>query len=383
MKTFYAFFCVFTKMYLKTKTFILAVILLPIITMGLIDVFNQEEVNNGLLFGVHFEKDSDLSSAVWEKLSHNEDMQFKLYDNDYDIRNDVSMGEICAGYIFDEDFSANIEAVEIKNLVEVVRMEDDIYSKYAVQTIVAVVYEELVPYIANNYLEEQEIYLKMPFIVDEIQKEKSKDTIFKVELSYIDGKEIPVEENTLAFSIIKGFVCIFLMVFSMISTIFISDNDGKQSLFAPHMGEIKLKIMSVMPIYFFGTLTGVVSLILTDLFLENMPIDLSYEIGMLVVYEIAMLIFAILISKVVKQNIIALLIPFVIVFVVITHPIFIDIPTFLPSLKSILIFFPSYLYVGFNDVSGMNFVFIYSLYIILICLSYSKFNIFSLTKGKR
>ena len=73
-----------------------------------------------------------------------------------------------------------------------------------------------------------------------------------------------------------------------------------------------------------------------------MQFNIIKGIGIIGAYQIALFIIAFLLVYVVKKDVIVLLMPIMILFVIVTHPIFIDITTYIPEMKKIVGYLPTY-----------------------------------------
>lgn len=363
MKTIQTFFCIYAKVYLKSKSFIFAMAMLPILTLSLIYFYNQQESTDNLFFGLHFQELTDHSSAsqaIETALLTHENFQFLLYDTDDALYEDVIAGNVSAGFVFDENFSMHMQNRKINELVTVLKLENELYSKFVMQSVISAVYTELVPYIVSDYLLKKEITPDMVSIVDAIHTEKNKDTIFAVDIQVIntDTLEIldtPEITTDLSLPILKGMICIFLLFISVSFLILPSKKEIQEThaLFISLLGAFKYHLLVSLPLYFFSTLTAIISLLLIHYCLNTVAVtdfNLLKEILLVLLYQLSLFIATTCIAKILKKEFIIALLPFFIVFVIVTHPVILNMSMFFPSITYLLSPFPTYLYLGFDEV---------------------------------
>lgn len=383
MKTFKVFFNTYTKLYFKNKFFLFTLLMLPILTLCLTIFFNNAtNTENSLVFGVYFEEKSELSQNIETQLLNNKDMNFKIY-NDYDIIvEDVVSGVLGAGYTFNKDFFYNVENIKLGDLVDVISLNNSIYAKHSTQTVLSALYKEISPYISQSYLLKHKLNVSYLDLVEMIANEKTKDNVFKLNFSYINdnynsnnsNNSDYLEENKFAISCIRGIICLFLFFLTIIAMLMTSDENNEHkyySIFIPYISELKLKFYTIFPIYFFGGISAIISLIIMMLCLNQTNFNFVLEITMLLVYQLTSIIFALLISKILKKELLVLYSPFLIIFLIITHPIIIDISMIFPKIKYFLFCLPTYFYLCIESTNLIIFIFIQFVCISLILKLYA------------
>lgn len=342
MRTFNAFFVVFMKKYIQNKLFIISLLLLPLsvwITVGIFE--NSSE--NSFKISVYFEEKTQIGDNIIEKMLENQQIIFELAQNQQEIYDKIVNEDSVCGYIFPKDFEKNIENLRLSDVVISQSLEGNAYSKFTDIVVYSYVFEEIAPFISKNKLKDYEIELDLAEAYKEI--ENSQDEGFSSIITYANGNLNENEENSYV-SIIFGEICILLLVLSFISTIYCS-NTREDMLFLPILGEFKLRLFKSAPIYFLSTLFAVISII----FIDNSNFNLFYEIFKIILYQISLFLCSFLIMQVISKNIAILFMPILLIFVVITHPIFMDISLLFLPVKDIFKFLPTYQYLNFEIYS--------------------------------
>lgn len=402
------FFNIFLKTYLKSKTLIICFLLLPI-SLGLFITSLNLEEHTKLLIGIHVTGEDYL--GIIEELIVDETMDFEIVDNKEWIYDSVTNGVFDIGYIFDfeagfneqinkiisnnenydsivveneekltlntilngaslSEFTSilNSSIFDISSLVTVVKLEGDFYYKYINNVIFSVVFEKIVPYLGISTLNDYGIYEDIEEFKKLIDNYSVADNSFHIEINNIEHSSNVDFENNISepiFKIIKGIICIYLVILSLISLIYLNIEDD--NLFKCCMSSYQLKLNIIAPIYFIGIMISLISLIVSSN-LISVDINLIEEVYRLIMFQISLLLFSIIFSKFISKEIMLVFIPFVVLFILVTHPIFIDLQVVFPILSNIswiLNIFSSYIY-----LSNLNFILFLYVFLELIILSF-------------
>ena len=196
------------------------------------------------------------------------------------------------------------------------------------------------PYIASRSLKRYEIEMKPSELIEEINYYDENG--FEIEVEYNEGNEEESKGGSYIFNIVLGLICIFLLILACIAIIYSYNNADESDRLIAYIPKWKNRIYKVIPIYIYGFASAIVTLVISYFLLKDMQFNIIKGIGIIGAYQIALFIIAFLLVYVVKKDVIVLLMPIMILFVIVTHPIFIDITTYIPEMKKIVGYLPTY-----------------------------------------
>lgn len=362
------FFYIFSKKFVKIKMFVFCILMLPISVFILSSIFNSsQDLESNINIGVVFEDLENLEDMFISNININ-------FYNNYDLLYEsIIKNNIAVGYVFKDGFYNELEQIEVgdisslESLVQVIKLENEYIDGYINNIVLSGVYQEIIPYVSNARLLDNEVDLGIVNIKNQIDYYNNSKNNFKLEYIIIENNNI-IESNNLSNNniiIIKGTIGIFLLALSLIGAIYISDLNKAIVLFKPYLGEIELKIYALLPIYVYGTIAGVISIFILSnnmgsvssigsmsdniISLEIIKLLLLQAVYMLLIIVLVMLLNKILVlanSSLNPENIIILLMPFIILFNLIIHPIFIDITKFISEIEYILKLSPLWYYLS-------------------------------------
>ncbi len=345
MKTFNTAFIIYTKRYFSNALFLICLFTLPI-TVFFVCQLALNPGESSIKAGLHFEDGSDISDLFYEKISDNNKYQFILFDDREALETEVKNQNLNMGYVFSQDFSQNIQSGRINNSVTTIRYENDLYHNFVSEEIFNVIFEIMAPYIAKNYMEENLDIVSLDEINRSINYYKTQETAFEINLVNLEGQNIQITEDfSSSFSLINGIICIFLFALSLICNMSIN---GTNTLFSNYAGSITARIYSILPVFFFSTLSAIISLFIPMFILNYESYNILFEIFKLIILQSLLFLSCITLSKIINRNIFSVLFPFLIILIFITHPVIFDIRTIFPSAEYLLNFLPTYFYLNFN-----------------------------------
>lgn len=333
---FSTFLRIYTKRYLKMKIFIICIIILPIIIFALTEL---KDAPNDIKIAIVFLQESEISQRIQTDLQSKQEINFVVLDDYEQVYNMVISKEIVAGYVFPKDLEYKVKESDINDIVEVVRLNDEIYSKFISPLIISAIYQQFTPYVSQNMLSEQEILTEIDSIYDGIENYKNSDKRFTISISNIQTDEL--EEVPESLALYKGVICVVLTLLSLIAMIYCSDIKGERLLLL-YIPKLICKFYMVAPVYLFGTISGAISLIVLSYNMDN--VNLFSEIIGLVILQLSLMVISVVLSNVIKKELTILMVPFILISVIVTHPIIFDITLFVPELSSKLKLLPTYMY---------------------------------------
>ncbi len=360
MNAFSRFFAVYLSIYVKTKSFLVLLVLLPISVIAVAvlseNYADEVAVSVAVCLGEQAENGDEILTKIKTTLEENDDIDFVFLQDSEELYDKIKTEEVVVGYILQENFSERIANLDYDEIVKRVNLENNPYAIFVDRIVLSTIFDALIPYISQKQLADLELYYDISDVEEQVDF-YDKDG-FSVEISYMNGEKIAdkiASSDAFAVKLIYGIISLYLLVISLSAAAFCADKKDSSSLFSPFLGRTKLQFYKLTPVFFLAYIFAIISLIVAFVRYKNADINLAFDIVNLTFYQISLLISSVLVSKYVKKEVTIVLIPFVIVFAVVTHPILIDITTFLPVIKPILQIFPSYNYLlcDFNSILRM------------------------------
>ncbi len=341
MITFKMFFTVFSKKLLKNILFMICLTLLPIIVF-FVSSLSMSEQNTSISAGIYLSEQHELEKQVSKNLLLNAKYKFTVFDSLDDLVKSVESAEVDLGYVFNENFTANLQNGKLSELVTVIKYPNNLYHNFVSEELFSEIFKTATPYIAENFLNGIKLHYPLESIENSINYYKSLENAFEIEVLSADfGSD---EQNSGSLQSLYGVICIFVFALAFISNMQVSVS---KTLFKTKVSTLRLKIYSVLPFYFFSLVSGLVSLVIINIVLSPTDFSLMFEFFRLFVYQILLLAFFLTLSLFINRDVFCILFPFILILLLITHPIIIDIGAFVPSIEDYLKFLPSYFYLNF------------------------------------
>ncbi len=344
MNTFKMFFLVFFKRCIKNKAFIVCLLSLPIVVGWMVYTAASQE-QSGITVGLYFESHFAEVENIVQNLKQNKAYTFIVQDSKETLQEKVASEELTVGYIFAEDFEEKLKSSNFNSLIEVVKYPNNLYYRFVNESVTNEVLSIASPYIAQNYLEKQGHRPDIDMINESMFTYKEDENAFGIVVEGMDAQNMPKNDNSHVISLTRGVIALYLLVISWMGSLWV---DEKNTLFVPHIGKTRLAAYILSPIYVMASVAAVVSLLLVKYGLGIAYVSMLQEIFLLLYYQAMLFITTMLISYILKKEVRIVILPFLVLFVALSHPILIDMRAFMPILSYILPIFPSYHYMQFS-----------------------------------
>lgn len=338
------FFTINFKKIIKNPLFILTLIILPLCIFAILEV-TKGDIENSFDVLVLFEKESEITDSIYEELLKIEYVNVVKAMSREEVEHKVVNETVQIGYIFDKNFDQNIYSNDLKEAIEMISLQDNPYSKIVNFLVFLTCYEQMIPYISSNELSSYDINLEIELIKQEIENYRVDKSIVGVIYVNEDG-QLDVEDSQVIYlPLLQGMICIFLLILSLASSIS-TVKTSEDSLMLAIMDDFKLKLYKSVPMYVLSTCFAIISMYI--IYANGFDIDFSFEIIKIICYQVALFLLNYIITKLLSKDIVILIMPIVVIATIITHPIILDISTYIPNLKTILEVFPTYQYLRFD-----------------------------------
>lgn len=341
-----SFFTIFLKEYLKNPIFIISLFIIPITTCVTSYMITSEN-ENSFCVTLYFEEDNEMNRRISENLLENKEITFIIAEDRDELVEDIVNQHSVVGYIFPKGLEEELNELNLKKIISSVNLEGSMYLKFTNVIVYSAVYQEITPYLAKNKLNFYDIEAEYGDLYDQI---KSYDNYFE-SIIVSNHLEVQLEDTHKYSSLIFGEICILLTILSFITTIF-SYNVRKDAPFIHVLGNLQLQFYITAPIYFLSTISGILSIFTLQIIGEEYHI--VYEILRIICFQITLFLFNYVVAQLVSIYLFILFLPFSVIFIVVTHPIFLDITLYFTNIRNYIRFLPTYQYLDFQVFEWMK-----------------------------
>ncbi len=344
MNTFKMFFIVFFKKCIKNKAFIVCLLSLPMVVGWMVYTATSQE-QSGITVGLYFEAPFVEMENIVQNLQQNTAYTFTMEDSKESLEEKVASEELSLGYVFVEDFEENVQNASFNSLIEVVKYPNNLYYRFVNESVTNEILSMASAYIARNYLENQGHQADINLIKESIFAYREGENAFGIVVEGMNAQDISQNDNLHVMNIARGVIAVYLLVISWMGSLWVSE---KNTLFAPYIGKLRLAAYTLSPIYALSGVAAVISLFVIKYGLGLSDISMLEEICLLVYYQLMLFVTTTLISHVIKKELRIVILPFLVLFVTLSHPVLVDMRSFIPVLSYVLPVFPSYHYMQFS-----------------------------------
>ena len=352
MKQLFSFFSIFLKRYCRNIGFIPSIILIPLICAIIAAGTSSENVKTNLKIGMMIEKETESTKHLEQLISKLEFLELVEYEEREQLEEDVKIGKITVGYIIDKEFDAKVEKADLSNAIEVVKLSNDPYHKYLNEIIFSAAYSIIIPEITYRFLDNREVSVEIEEIREYIDEYLEGEELFSInyatpeeytENTYMDKLDVEAPLSS-SLPIMRGGIALVLMFLALIGSISMRKCYKGFSLYFPYIGRFRTELYALFPLYFIAFLSSVLGIILYDLG-SSESFSLVSEILRLIPYLLFVIIFSLILPRLLNAEAIILLIPFILVFILVTHPILFNIEAIVPQVKVFVQYLPTYIYI--------------------------------------
>lgn len=347
MKKYLTWIKLISKHILKKPLIPILLLCIPLISflISLIPSFNE---GTSLNIGVYFEGGDDLSVAMKEQLLNREDaFEFTLYEDTELLKEDVLMGRLECGYIFDKDFSSSVDKGKYKNSIKLFVSSSTLLDSSVNEVVFASLlqlcgYEIITDYVTEAGIEISNDEDALSFLISEYERYCEGGETFYLDIETVSGINLNEGGNdTLGVSFpLRGMLAILIFLAGMLGAVTWL-NDNENGLFSAYSTAFKTacRILYILIPAGLFILCGELTLLLTGngrAPLAELFISLRYLIIIVLFCNICMALLR-------KSSIVTALIPVLIIGSLIFCPIFINLESLIPVFRIIAKFFvPGY-----------------------------------------
>lgn len=344
MRIFAEFFKVYTKRYLTMKSFVLCLLLLPVATMGVILGVAQED-HGGLVVGLVAPPEDGYATAIVAELVLNEDIVFVVVETEETLYEGVANGTYELGYLFEDGFSQGMVALDLKDMIRLVKLEDDIYYQYVNHVVTSAISAEISPLLAQKILVEQNAICDFQELQARIDAYAHQESSFSITVTMVDGEQ-EIQISTLVPNLIRGIICLFLFI-SCCVVVGMQFDNHQVRMFVPHLSPVRTLAYEMLPMYVLSFVAVVVTLGLSYWFYGR-EIAVIYNLGIVVLYQISLFLLTLALRWLVSGETLMVFVPFLVLGILLSHPIFFDMTVLFPQCAGWLKLLPTYQYLAWD-----------------------------------
>lgn len=346
-KSFFTWTFLLCKHILKLPIIPIMLLLIPAFTL-IVQALPKESTDSGVTIGVYFESDDELSCGMRNKLLNGETaFSFTSYDNRDSLINDVLLGKLECGYVFDSEFSPKIQKGKYDEAIMVIQSPSTLFRSAANEIVFSSLIQLSGYEILGKYVDIEELPVS--------QREEAKASLFASYDAYCNSSEtfhldimttggISINDDgdsNLGITFpLRGLLAILTFLAGMTGCVAWL-KDKEQGLFAPRPRTFHTLSRILYPL-----LPAVLFLLCSEiaLFISGSAYSLSTELLLAIRYIILITVFANLCCLILKRSTLVIsLIPVLILGSLIFCPVFVNVESFIPMLRFVShLFLPRY-----------------------------------------
>ncbi len=255
-----AFFRVGLKACMRNVGFLVVTLLMPILVWIVLSVV----LTNGdtVAIGIHLPESRAIGDRVKESFANIEGIDFEYFDTKEELQGAVASNAIVMGYEFKEHWEEQIERQDVRDLVTLYILENEVFYEYYNQIIASVIYEQCVPYLTAELLAQYEKEISVDDIRSDIGQYNASEYAFSVEILYGTHASSAEHEQDTTKALVYKIIIIGLVIQSCMIFAFCVSGGLQNTMHSMVVSPIKTKMIFVLPMYLLGFISGVIALII-------------------------------------------------------------------------------------------------------------------------
>ena len=328
MKKKLTWFLLLSKRQFKSISFIILLLLLPLISLGISRLEKRESESGNIKIALYTEEEG-IAPNIIEQLLSDEKGSFVFYEceNIEQLINQIEIGEAEAGYVFLEGFEDELRTGRRKEMIAVYSSPSSILHMVATEIVYSRLLEAYVSIGIEMYVEQADIF---PFenleqVKQEIQNShemiKVSDEVYRFEYRQIDTQITEEVFDIIAVFPVRGIIAVYIFIIGLFAAVgwFKDEEMGVLGLVSLEF-RLWADILIIGTPVFWTTISASITLIIC-----GMNKQLGREIGVLFLYSLSVVLFANTVKSMVKDFMqLCGMIPILTIASLIICPVFID-----------------------------------------------------------
>lgn len=359
-------FSAFVKRLMRKKSFLLTLLLIPLLTYVLTMASKEE---SGIMNIAITSRDSESTSYknILSQITDDEksSLLFTQYPTPYEAKEAVRNGKAECAWIFEDDFENRCKRYasgdKSATLCEVVVKEDTSFTKLAREKLYSILYKEISFDIFSQFMVERDIQnenLSNETYKDVFDNVKNEMNGNLINVTFFGNEEKSTLETNYLTSPLKGLLAVAMLICCYSAMMFSleDEREGKYACFP------LAKRLSIHFLFVFSAGVIVSLAVFISLLLSNNTENVAYDILMLALYTCICVFFCILVGILCRTSSrMCVLLPLLIVCVVCLCPIFLSTNGFF----AVKILLPTYHYMQtLLDISNIVGALVYTAFLL-------------------
>ncbi len=348
-KIFITFFTVQLKYLTRNIPFMSIMLIMPIVVV----IFSQNALNsntNSIICAIFDEELSENSQSLTHLLLENEEISFVTASSAQDLRDGVARGEFEAGYIILSGFSKAVQEANMDENIEVVSLEGSVFTTYLDLQVTKAVQQVATLYIAEIALEEYGLEFDVSEIGPQIESHLNAENAFRINIQNDEGGLVA---TSVEYNAIKGIIAISVTAMYILGFAMSSIEQGTKNFLKPHISPMKMRLYQSAPIAAVATMSAVFSNVV---FAWLAGLSIFFGLFDLLMFQATLYLLVLALTTFIGKDVLVLTLPIVSIFIMVTHPILLDITVFFARIRPFLALLPTYQYISGGGVLYYGFV---------------------------
>lgn len=367
MKKIIIWFCLFSKRYLKKMSFLVLLILLPLISIGLGAIESEE--NQGTRIALYSEEDGIARDIIESLLAYEGYFTFYESTSKENLINDVKTRKAECGYVFFQGMEEEISNGKVKGQIGVYIAPSTVLNSVSQEVVYSKFMEIYGRITVETFIDTDVMFAEMDLdkvkneIITSYEEIKNSDGVYTFEYQQLNTVLEDSDFEDISIFPVRGIIAVYIFAVGLFSAVNCL-KDKEEGIFGLVSYEFEpcANLIAIgTPVFWVG-----ISAFLA-LLASGITLPLYFEMIVLSVYMLAVILLCDILKSLFKSGIqLCSIIPVVIIGALIFCPIFIDLTGILPVFNVLqkiwLPYFYLYIFIGSSRWS------IVSLFLILLVL---------------
>lgn len=356
------FFLLQLKRLLKSKSFVLLLLLFPVVLFVLSHTFSGED-DSRIPVGICTETDDSLTETLCRKLTEKNDSLFRFFEvpSQEELTRLVQSGQIECGYLFRKPLQEELDRSHTKNLITVLVSENTTCKGILNEFVYANLFEEYSLHLLKKTLADAgdlpfdktaAASFSLPPVTEKDIEQNYRTHLFNgdtfrfeiISLSVNGSAETARGTVSAVFTLFRGLAAVFLLLCGFLAMLTLHE-DIQNGLYRKLRG-IKRPVCMGLTMLSYLLPAGVVSLL--SLGISGCMDSFLRELSALLCYIFLLLAFYALLGTIIRSHtMLCAAFPMILLCTLVFTPVIADLSVFFPWIKAVRCVLPTYYYLLF------------------------------------
>ncbi|MBP3602845.1 MAG: ABC transporter permease [Lachnospiraceae bacterium] len=344
MKQFFLYYRLLCKRFLKKKSFLLILCMIPLFCFGIKMVSTQDSGVLKIVLCAEDENDKDVNALLQRIMEEESVIYFEMSDDAEKAKEAVKNNRADAAWIFVEDYKENIqtfaeEKVTDEPAIIVYEREENVVLQLARMKLFGIIYPDVAYAVYEDFVQ-KEVLLGEEISEEELREVYDRWHVEENLFCLINNDEENFDgEKSYITAPLRGMLSLLIMLCAL-SAVMFHFQDKEQGMFEATQQK---KVDKLLYVYEAAALTLPALAVLISLYVMNSAGNLLWEVLIMMLYLIDCGLFCVFLRKIVRTpKVFGGCIPFFMLSMFILCPIFLS----TKSLRIVQILLPPYYYLN-------------------------------------